>query len=226
MRWPAFLFALAALSCADDGPRLSKPLLAALAQARSYHHIADLRLADGDRAAASAALEKILGLAFPAGAPEGEDAVLDARARLAKLHLADGRAADARRIVDEGLAAARRESFFLANLHAVSGELLEAEAKAAADPEVARARRKAAILAHERSIAINERIQKQLLEEGRRRRRAGWWSYASRRAAPPRCRGLRRRAATSAATTCARSMPGSWRTAASWASRPNRRRRW
>lgn len=171
MRWPAFVLALAALSCSardDDRPRLSQPLLAALAQARSYHHIADLRLADGDPPAASAALEKILTLSFPAGAPEGEDALLDARARLAKLHLAAGRTAEARRVVDEGLAGARRESFFLANLHAVSGEIFEAEARAATDPQVARARRHDAIGAHERSIAINERIQKQLLEEAGR----------------------------------------------------------
>jgi hypothetical protein len=161
------LLALALLlgGCRDERPPLSEPLLAALGQARSYHHIADLHLADGEPGAAAAAVEKILVLSFPAGAPEGEDVVLDARARLAKLHLAAGRPAEARRVVDEGLAGERRESFFLANLHAVSGELFEAEARAAADAETARAHRRAAILAHERSIRINERVQRRLLEE-------------------------------------------------------------
>jgi hypothetical protein len=164
----ALALAVALAACTgkgDERPPLSEPLLAGLAQARSYHHIADLQLADGKADAAAAALDKILEIPFPAGAPEGEDAILDARARLAKLHLSAGRPQDARRVVDEGLAGARRESFFVANLHAVSGELHEAEARADSDPEAARAHRRAAILAHEQSIRINERIQMRLLEE-------------------------------------------------------------
>jgi hypothetical protein len=166
-RWLALL--LLVVAACDDRARapLSQPLLAALAQARSYHHLADLHLASGAPDQAVAALERLLAIPFPAGAPEGEDALLDARARLAKLHLAQGRPEEARRVVDEGLAAAKRESFFLANLHAVSGELAEARARAldAGDPDAARAERRAAIVAHERSIQINERVQRRLLEE-------------------------------------------------------------
>jgi hypothetical protein len=163
------VFMLGACSGTRDPERrpLSQPLLAALAQARAYHHIADLRLADGAPDEAAVALARILEIHFPAGAPEGEDALLDARARLAKLHLAAGRADEARRIVDAGLAAATRESFFVANLHAVSGELHEARARDSVDDTAARAERRAAIAEFERSIQINERIQKQLLEENR-----------------------------------------------------------
>jgi hypothetical protein len=165
----ALLVAVAGCDGRPERPPLSQPLLAALAQARAYHHIADLHLADGAPDAAAEALGRILELPFPAGAPEGEDAALDARARLAKLHLAAGRLDDARRVLDAGLAAATRDSFFVANLHAVVGELHEARARAAgADEAAARAERRAAIAAHERSIAINARVQRQLLEEDRR----------------------------------------------------------
>src|SRR6185503_5798959 len=114
------------------------------------------QLADGHPERAVEALQKILELPFPAGAPEGEDTLLDARARLAKLLLAQGRADDARRIVDQGLASATRDSFFLANLWSVSGELHEA-----------RDAKHAAIEAYQRSIEINQRIQKRLAEENR-----------------------------------------------------------
>jgi hypothetical protein len=162
-----FLVMLAACGDRAEHPRLSQPLLAALAQARSYHHLADLHLANGAPDRAVEALERLLAVPFPAGAPEGEDALLDARARLAKLHLAQGRPEAARRVVDEGLQKTQRESFFLANLYSVSGELAEARAHAldATDAEAARAERRAAILAHERSIQINERIQRRLTEE-------------------------------------------------------------
>src|SRR5258708_5613031 len=89
---------------------------------------------------------------------------LDARARLAKLSVGLGRFDDAARVVDEGLAAPGRESFFLANLYTVAGELHEARAKTF-DAAGARAERHAAIEAYERSIAINRRVQEQLWKE-------------------------------------------------------------
>lgn len=169
----AVLVALAA-TCDSRGaerPPLSQPLLAALSQARSYHHIADLQLADGAPDAAAVALERILAIPFPAGAPEGEDALLDARARLAKLHLAAGRVDEAQRIIDGGLGGGGRDSFFVANLWSVRGELHEARARAlAADESAARGERRAAIAAYERSIQINERVQRALLEPGEERR--------------------------------------------------------
>lgn len=171
-RAAAVLLVVALAACEGrpaERPPLSQPLLAALSQARAYHHIADLQLADGAPDAAAVALERILDLPFPAGAPEGEDAILDARARLGKLHLAAGRLDEAQRVIDDGLGGARRESFFLANLWSVRGELHEARARAlAADPAAARDERRAAIAAYERSIQINERVQRALLEEDRR----------------------------------------------------------
>jgi hypothetical protein len=153
-----------------DDPALDEVLLVPLAQARNLHHLADLHLADADLEAAIGAVAAVLRVRFPAGSPEGEDTLLDARARLAKLLVTAGRPDEARRVVDEGLAAAARESFFLANLHAVSGELHQARARALeeSDPAAARAERRRAIEAIERSMEINERIQQRLWKEIRR----------------------------------------------------------
>src|SRR5262249_8546928 len=81
---------------------------------------------DGDLDAAAGELRAILAIPFPAGTPEGEETFLDARARLARLEIGRGRLDDAERVVGEGLASAGRDSFFLANLHTVAGELHEA----------------------------------------------------------------------------------------------------
>jgi hypothetical protein len=167
---------LLALAGGCDSPRVSTPpaerdlpgaseeLLIALSRARSHHAQADLYLADGDPAAAAAALEKILAVPFPAGSPEADDTRLDGRARLARLYLKLDRGADADRTIDEGLAAAGRRSFFLANLYAVSGERHEARARrlAASDPEGARQARRAALAAYDESLRINSELQERL----------------------------------------------------------------
>jgi len=153
----------------DDDGALSAALLAALGQAKSYHHLADVHLADGDSDAAAAALRQIFAIRFPAGAPEGEETLLDARARLAKLELGRGNADEARRVVDEGLAATSRPSFFRANLYNVSGELHEARAHAldGTDAVAARAERRAAIADYHQAIEIDERVQQALDKEAR-----------------------------------------------------------
>ncbi len=158
------LLLLAIVSSCDPpataGPR--PEVLAALGQAKAYHHLADVYLDDGRPGEAIAALEKILEIPFPPGATDGADAVLDARARLGKLLLGVGRLDDAGRIVEEGVRGARGESFFLANLYTVAGELHEARARLPGADAAAERRR--AIESYGRSIEINQRIQKQLAE--------------------------------------------------------------
>jgi tetratricopeptide (TPR) repeat protein len=148
---------------------LSEPLMLALAQARNYHHKADVLLREARVDEAAAALRQILSIPFPPGAPEAEDVLLDARARLAKL-LTSGdqpEVADALAVVDQGIAAARRPSFFLANLYTARGEVLEvsAERLAERDPAAARAARVQAIEAFDRSIEINEALMRKLIRE-------------------------------------------------------------
>jgi hypothetical protein len=166
-----FLLALVS-SCSTEAPQrtaehpLSDALLVTLAEAKNYHHRADVHLADGDTAAAIDDVKSILAISFPQGAPEGEEALLDARARLAKLELGAGHFDDARKVVDDGIASTSRESFFLANLYTVSGELHEAAAHQSdsGDPQVARRERQAALGDYDHSLQIDKRLQERLMK--------------------------------------------------------------
>jgi ATP/maltotriose-dependent transcriptional regulator MalT len=153
----------------DDA--ISEPLMLSLLQAKNFHHQAKVYMADAKLAEATDAVRKILALDFPAGASEGEDVRLDARAMLAKLQIAQGDIDGAMKTVDEGIASASRESFFLANLHTVRGEVLEARVAtldAEQKTDEAKATRKAAIEAYTESNRIAETLQKRLVEEMKR----------------------------------------------------------
>jgi tetratricopeptide (TPR) repeat protein len=151
---------------------IGRDLLIALAQAKNFHHKAKVYMTDGNLTAATASVRQILSLSFPRGAPEADDVRNDARALLAKLLLSQGQLDEATRTIDEGLAQSQRESFFVANLYTVQGEIHEARA-AALDPAsesgkvAASNERHAAIASYDRSIQINERLQKKLMEEQR-----------------------------------------------------------
>jgi tetratricopeptide (TPR) repeat protein len=155
---------------ADPSDIIDQELMIALAQAKNFHHKSKVYMADGNLTAATASVRQILSLHFPKAAPEADDVRNDARALLAKLLMSQGQLDEATRTIEEGLAASQRESFFVANLYTVQGELHEARAvgfdatgdagKAAAIDE-----RRAAIASYDRSIQINERLQKTLLEE-------------------------------------------------------------
>lgn len=155
-----------------DLPALGEELLIALAQAKNFHHKADIHLQEGDIESALAAVQAIMGIPFPDGAAEAEDVKLDASARLAKLLIAKGDLDQAMRTVEESIAMSTRRSFFLANLYTVEGEVHEARANLLDDDtseearQQARDARKRAIEAFDRSIAINTELQKALLGEG------------------------------------------------------------
>jgi tetratricopeptide (TPR) repeat protein len=154
------------------GERISQQLMVALAQAKNFHHRAKVYMSDGNTAEAIDSVRRILSLRFPPGAPEAEDVRADARALLAKLMIGHGELEEAARVVDEGVANASRDSFFIANLYTVRGEIHEAqaaaeEARGEAGKAAAVSHRREAILAFERSIAINSAIQQRLFEGGR-----------------------------------------------------------
>jgi tetratricopeptide (TPR) repeat protein len=169
--------ALAVVGCADrDAPApsvtqtaepadaISPKLMIALSRAKNFYHLAKVYMSDGNVAAATASVREILSLEFPPGAPEAEDVRNDARALLAKILLGQGQLEDAMRVVQEGIAASQRESFFVANLYTVKGEIHEARA-AAGDGQRAIDEKHAAIEAYTKSNDIDVRIQKQLAEE-------------------------------------------------------------
>jgi tetratricopeptide (TPR) repeat protein len=152
---------------ADPGDAIDQELDQALMVA---HHKAKVYMADGNLGAAIAAVRQILSLPFPRGAAEADDVRNDARALLAKLQISQGQIEEAAHTIDEGLAQSQRESFFVANLYTVQGEIHEARAAAfAATGEPGRAsaneERRAAIGSYDHSIQINERLQKKLMEE-------------------------------------------------------------
>ncbi len=115
-------------SIAEPGDAIGKDLMLALAQAKNLHHKAKVLISNGDTTAAIASVRQILSLRFPPGAPEADDVRDDARALLAKLLVGQGQIDEAQRTIDEGLAQSPRDSFFVANLYTVSGEIHEARA--------------------------------------------------------------------------------------------------
>lgn len=155
---------------ADPGDAIDQDLMIALGQAKNFHHKAKVYMTDGNLTAATAAVRQILSLPFPRGAAEADDVRNDARALLAKLLLSQGQIDEATRTIDEGLAQSQRESFFVANLYTVQGEVHEARAAAFdAQGEAGKAsatdERRQAIGSYDRSIQINERLQKKLMEQ-------------------------------------------------------------
>ncbi len=155
----------------DRDQAIDEPLMIALSQAKNFHHKARVYMSDGKLDDATAAVRAILSIRFPPGAPEAEDVRLDARALLAKLLLGQGQVEAAMTVVDEGLATATRDSFFLANLFTVKGEVLQAQATALdasgapADHPRAITLRQQAIVALDRSIQINSGLQAALMED-------------------------------------------------------------
>lgn len=149
---------------AEPTEAIGPALMVALGQAKNFHHKAKVYMTDGNLGAATASVRQILSLTFPKGAPEADDVRNDARALLAKLLVSQGQLDEAARTVDEGLAQSERESFFVANLYTVQGEIHEARATALADKAAATDERHHAIESFDKSIRINERLQKKLME--------------------------------------------------------------
>lgn len=178
----ALLLLLALTGCSErkecscpQGKLLDQELMLLLSTARAYHHQADLYLQQGEVDQAIATVRKILALDLSSRWPEAEEVRLDATARLAKLLLGQGKEDEALALVDRGLQSSKAESFYLSNLHSVRGEVLEHRSKrldGEGDKDRARDVAREAIAAFERSIVINKRLQRRLLQreqsEGKR----------------------------------------------------------
>jgi tetratricopeptide (TPR) repeat protein len=151
---------------AQPGPELSEELMLGLALAKNLHHKADVYLKEGRIEEAVASVQQILSVKFPPRSPEAEDVLLDARARLAKLMIIQGKLDQATAVVDAGIKGTTRQSFFLANLHSVRGEVLEATAQRMeeSDPR-ARQTRHEAIGEFAHAIEIEQALLDQLHPE-------------------------------------------------------------
>lgn len=165
---------LAAGGCSrDESSRSDDLMLVQLAEARAWQRRADLHLADGDIAAAIADVQEVLAIRFPTGSAEGEDVLLDAHARLARLYLSQSSGgsgggseeAEQRALaqVEAGRKLTSRDSFFRAHLESVAADVFEARARRLTDPAAQKQARKEAIAALERAIAIDRALQRSLL---------------------------------------------------------------
>ena len=149
---------------------IDKPLMIALSKAKNFHHKARVLMSDGQNDEAIKTVREILSLKFPPNAPEAEDVRNDARAVLAKLLVGKGQLDEAMTVVKEGIAQSQRESFFVANLYTVEGEIHEARAAVldANDPNNKPKiveEKHAAIEAYDKSNEINTRLQQTLMEQ-------------------------------------------------------------
>jgi hypothetical protein len=168
------LVALGGLVACQERPSIDAPaveqasaaastdVLAALEAAQALHHRADVLLRDGTPTATRAAIDeitKVLAVRFPAGAPEADAVQLDARARLGKLYLSLADLDAAERVTQDGLTDAARDSFYLANLYNVRGEIHEARAATLDDKTAANVELRRAIEAYAHGQDINVRVQ-------------------------------------------------------------------
>jgi len=151
---------------ADCGPsqRVVDPvLLAFLSQARSAHHIADLREADDDVPAALRALQALTAAPRPPGdAPEVEEVLADTQARSADLLSRAGRFDQAEAEIGAGLENAKAPTYFRGHLYEVRGLLEERREKALRST----GRGQEADQARDRSLAAYEeamRIQSEVI---------------------------------------------------------------
>lgn len=116
--------------CGESTRVVDPVLLAFLSQARSAHHIADQREAEGDSAAALRALQTLTAAPKPPGnAPEVEEVLADTRARSADLLSRAGRFDQAEAEIGAGLENVRRPNYFRGHLFEVRGLLEERREK-------------------------------------------------------------------------------------------------
>ena len=160
---------------ADGAPAVDTELMAFLSEARALHHQANLKEDAGDLAGAIASMERLVAAQRPhpeRPAPEVDEVLADAYARLAELRLRRGDLTSAADAVARGLERAPEPTYFRGRLVEVQGLVEEARAAELADAgkpeEAARAR--------ERAIQLLEevvRIQDQVIKRSLANREAG-----------------------------------------------------
>jgi hypothetical protein len=148
--------------CGESTRVVDPVLLAFLSQARSAHHIADQREAEGDLPAALRALGGLTAAKKPPGsAPEVEEVLADTHARSADLLSRAGRFDQAEIEILAGLENARNPDYFRGHLFEVRGLVMERREKelrgAGRGPEADLAR-EASLAAYEEAMKIQAEV--------------------------------------------------------------------
>lgn len=149
----------------EDPGKTDEAMLLMLSEARALQRYADLKLVDGDVEGAMASVREVLAIHFPPSAPETEDVLLDAHARLARLLLSRGGAEAEERALAELEAARRlatRDSFFRSHIENIAADVYAARAKRLTEPEAQKEARRQEAQALERVIEIDRRLQRAL----------------------------------------------------------------
>lgn len=155
-------------------PPIDTDLMAFLSEARALHHQANLKEDAGDLAGAVASMERLVSATRPhpdRPAPEVEEVLADAYARLGELELKRGSLPAASRAIESGLAHAPEATYFRGHLIEVHGLVMEATATELADA----GKKDEAERARERAIQLLEevvKIQDEVIERSLRARDA------------------------------------------------------
>ena len=146
----------------DDAPVVDMELMAFLSEARAFHHQANLKEESGDIPGAAAALQRLVVARRPsAKAPEVEEVLADAYARLAELELKQNHLDAATKALADGLSHAPDATYFRGHLVEVQGLVEEARGLALADagkPEDAARAREKAIQLPEEVVRIQDQV--------------------------------------------------------------------
>lgn len=179
-RWLALLFVVlavaAALACAEkksggtsDEGAVDTELMAFLSEARALHHEANLKEDSGDLAGAIGAMDRLVAARRPhpdRPAPEVDEVLGDAYARLAELRLKKGELDPAAEAVARGLEHTPEPTYFKGHLLEVKGLVEEARAAQLADagkPEEAAKAKERAIALLEEVVRIQDEVIKRSL---------------------------------------------------------------
>lgn len=157
----------------DDGQPVDTEIMAFLSEARALHHAANLKEESGDLDGAIGAMDRLVAARRPhpgTKAPEVEEVLADAYARLAELRLKNGDLDPAASAVKSGLEHAAEPTYFRGHLVEVQGLVEEARAARLADAgnaaEAARARERAIQLLEEVVKIQDQVIQRSLGKDG------------------------------------------------------------
>ncbi len=145
-------------------------LAAFLSAARALHHEANVHEQGDDLRAAAMAVSRVPQLSRPRkGQPEVDEVLADAYARLADVRLRLGDIDGAASAAAEGLGYAAQPTYFRGHLLEVQGTIEETRASRLADGgarDQANAARKAAIVAFEQAVLVQEQVIKALADGG------------------------------------------------------------
>lgn len=157
----------------DDGETpVDTEIMAFLSEARALHHQANLKEASGDIPGAVAAIERLVAAKRPhpgRKAPEIEEVLADAYARLAEMRLRGNELDPAALAVKNGLEHVAEATYFRGHLIEVQGLVEEARAAQLADagkPEEASKARERAIVLLEEVVKIQEQVIQRSLGDG------------------------------------------------------------